>query len=260
MWTIAILLFFFEKTQRTFVFHFTGKVEVWLEPSWEEQQNERFIFSEHPRSSARYQVQAHQLEPIAPPPHLSASHMSWQRHELPRRCMCSSLPNHPWHKQGGLGNPVAHGLGCTKACLAAFHQSTRDNVLSAGAMQGKQSQARMVCQTCCEKGQSLIRCHIISGAWSHSGQASWCWKPRCVRRSAIQQQSRSASQWKNLTRWGGGNSSRLAFTRGIIPIRGTQRSRIGCSKYRSRSNAIVADQGPVSVVGHLKFTKNWILE
>jgi hypothetical protein len=47
----------------------------------------------------------------------------------------------------------------------------------------------------------------------HKGQVVWCGNPRLAKRSAVQQRSKSASQWKNLTR-GGAQHFQIIFHEG----------------------------------------------
>jgi hypothetical protein len=86
------------------------------------------------------------------------------------------------------------------SCFAVSHQSC--NVLLDGTLQGMQSQARTSCQICREKGHSVNRWPSVSGYWSQRRHLGWCCSPLLASLSAVQQRSRFAIQWKNLTRGG----------------------------------------------------------
>jgi hypothetical protein len=72
-------------------------------------------------------------------------------------------------------SPLCMDLGV--ACLASCHQVTKEVAVAVGAQQGRRGHNRISCQTLHAKGHSIIRCCMVSGAWSHRGQVAWFCRP-----------------------------------------------------------------------------------
>jgi hypothetical protein len=109
-------------------------------------------------------------------------------------------------RRATVASPFRIGFGVS---FALSHQSC--NVSSDGTVQGMRSQARTSCQICREKGHSVKRWPNVSGCWSRRRHLGWCCSPLLASLSAVQQRSRFAIQWKNLTRGGAQASKCVAM-------------------------------------------------